>query len=56
MVLCLPADSSLAGKTQMKMNSAEHGLQEAKAELQKSKKYLARPGKLLPRFEQQGKG
>lgn len=32
MALCLPADSSLAGKTQMKMNSTDCEFQEAKAE------------------------
>lgn len=38
MVLCLPADSRLAGKTHMKMDSTEHGFQEVKAEeLQRSK-------------------
>lgn len=32
MALCFPADSSLVGKTHMKMNSTECEFQEAKAE------------------------
>lgn len=52
-MLCLPVDSNLAGKTPMKMNSREDGLQEAKAEeVQRNESVFARSGRLLPSFEE----